>query len=770
MGRFLSKRACCLLVALLLLAGFISAAAVAAESPQFTNTAWTQGDTAENRDGTAETDRTGFSNTTQVQKDATGNHESDVLIPGDRKVCENQHYEMYYNEETSVLKVRHLDNGYIWASGRVNDNTAQMTASWERFAHCLVSAEFVDTGTMTTSSGMPNFKAQRTVYLENGIEVTVPFSKVDCSVMVRILLEEDGLFISVPDETIVMNEERKLLSKLYVLPFFGASMAGEGDGYLLIPDGCGALIRFGAARTGTGSYTGRIYGDDLSIRAVGSSALVSGMTMPAESVRLPVFGIVHGYQQNSVLCEITGGAEYCEIVANPAGNMIDWYWAAPRFIYNERYFQQDNTGSGFILSQPEANEVNASFRIRFFSGDEANYVSMGNSYRDTLIERGWLSETVRTDDSVPLMLDCLMAESEDTGLWTSNVVLTELSDLKKWDEVLRKAGIDQVIYSLRGAAKNGYSRSDASDFGLWHRIGSEAEAKDLIDQGMCLVYNKDMITLFPNQMNRNYYSYAINRSFAERDYQGYLDEKVYFASLRGIQKIAAQAEENSLEGISVDALGTLLMGNFKSGSSYSRGYAMEEITRILAQIQESQDYVLLQNPNAYALPYADAAYDLPLNNSRYLFETDCVPFLQIVLSGCMDQFTQSNYVVRSENRADILRLIDYNVCPRFTVTAADETKLAKTNSNMLFCSEFDMLSDEIKEIYKMVDDALSPVQGASVIQRAVPEDDFVITSYSNGWSILINYSDSAKTENGIAVPEYSAVTVLTEQLSADRRD
>lgn len=148
-----------------------------------------------------------------------------------------------------------------------------------------------------------------------------------------------------------------------------------------------------------------------------------------------------------------------------------------------------------------------------------------------------------------------------------------------------------------------------------------------------------------------------------------------------------------------------------------------------------------------------------------MFETDAVPLLQIVLDGCAEQFSTANYVVRGENLTDILRLIDYNVYPQFTLTAADEMVLAKTNSNMIYCSQFDVLSDEIKTIYQMVNDSLSLVQGASVVQREVPQDDLVITSYSNGWSILINYSDQLITVSGICLPGCSALTVRTDQLA-----
>lgn len=768
MGRKAFKKGRILIAAILLLAIGVSLAFACGAEIRWLGTRQSQNDADESIQD--ELSGTLFTNNTRVRQDITGSHASDTLIEGDHLVCENPRLQMYFNEETSILKIRDLDNGYIWASGKVNESTAEMTASWEKFAHCLVSAEFIDKGTMTTSTAMPNFKKQTTAYRENGIDVTVPFSKTDCTVTVCIRLEEDGLSVSVPDDTILMNEERKVLSKLYVLPFFGASMAGEGEGYLIIPDGCGALIRFGASIVGTGSYAGRIYGQDLSVSAVGSGALVSGATLPSKTVSLPVFGIVHGYKQNGVMYEITQGQEYCEIVASPAGNKIDWYWAAPHFVYNERYFQQDNAGSGFILAQEQPNKVNAAFRMRFFSGDNADYVGMGQKYRELLIQREVLAQTVQTDETIPLMLDCLMAESEDTGIFTQALKLTTLADLENWRYDLGSVGIERVVYSLRGAGRGGYSKSDATNFGLWRKIGSESEAQRLMDGGMNLIYNKDMLMLFSGQMNQTYYSYAIDRGFVEQDYQGYLDDTVYFASVRGIWKIVGQADENPFDRISVNSLSNLLMGNYRAGDIYTRTDAMEQIKDALAQLRENQQYVMLQTPNEYALPYADAIYDLPLENSGYLFETDSVPFLQIVMGGSVDQFTQANYVVRAENRSDILRLIDYNVYPQFTVTAADETELAKTNSNMLYCSQFDTLFDDIQQIYHMVDAALSPVQGASMIRREVIQNDFVITTYSNGCSILINYSGSEITVQGVAVPAYSAITVSTELLEMNRGD
>ena len=206
-----------------------------------------------------------------IKEEVKGTHSSDKLNEDDRLVCTSTTLSMYYNENTSILKVVDNRNDYVWSSGQQNEKTEELSKRWKNFSHCLVSGEFIDVSTMTVSSYNPNFDSQKTTYLPNGFEVQLSFENVDCSLLVRIMLEDDKLTVQVPDDNIVIEDEKFVLSRLYVLPFFGATMAGDNDGYLFVPDGSGALIRFGEAMTGiSSSYVGRIYGNDEAIIGVGN--------------------------------------------------------------------------------------------------------------------------------------------------------------------------------------------------------------------------------------------------------------------------------------------------------------------------------------------------------------------------------------------------------------------------------------------------------------------------------------------------------------------
>ena len=58
----------------------------------------------------------------------------------------------------------------------------------------------------------------------------------------------------------------------------------------------------------------------------------------------------------------------------------------------------------------------------------------------------------------------------------------------------------------------------------------------------------------------------------------------------------------------------------------------------------------MYQPNGYLWKYTSEMYDLPLTGGQLLYESDTVPFLQIVLNGSADLFSAP------VNTADVLRI------------------------------------------------------------------------------------------------------------------
>jgi hypothetical protein len=165
-----------------------------------------------------------------------------------------------------------------------------------------------------------------------------------------------------------------------------------------------------------------------------------------------------------------------------------------------------------------------------------------------------------------------------------------------------------------------------------------------------------------------------------------------------------------------------------------------------------------RRPNQYLWPYTDRFIDTPMFSSRFLLQTDMVPFLQLVLNGTMEMY--SPYVNFSfYTDRDILRIIDFNVSPSFLITQLPSYHLAQTNSSDFFSTEFIQFEELIHSVYEQVNEALRHVIGADWVNREILENGAVVNSYSNGVSIIINYTNDRVIVNGVTVEPLSAKVV-----------
>lgn len=118
----------------------------------------------------------------------------------------------------------------------------------------------------------------------DGVKVTYKFKKAGITVPLCLVLGENYLEATVDVSGIKESKESRKLTKLSIMNSFGA--AGSDDkGYFVIPDGSGALINFNNGKTNAKSYTGMVYGRDITKVPV---------TMPdnIKQVYFPMYGIV----------------------------------------------------------------------------------------------------------------------------------------------------------------------------------------------------------------------------------------------------------------------------------------------------------------------------------------------------------------------------------------------------------------------------------------------------------------------------------------------
>lgn len=128
-------------------------------------------------------------------------------------------------------------------------------------------------------------------------------------------------------------------------------------------------------------------------------------------------------------------------------------------------------------------------------------------------------------------------------------------------------------------------------------------------------------------------------------------------------------------------------------------------------------------------------------NSQYIYETDTVPFIQIVLKGSIDYYAPySNMGFYSPT--DILRLIEYGAYPSFVLTALTNDELKYTAiSDSYYSTYYEHWLDVIVSTYNTINNVLSKFEGKQIVDRTVLKEGVVKVDYDGDVSIIVNYTN-----------------------------
>jgi hypothetical protein len=161
-------------------------------------------------------------------------------------------------------------------------------------------------------------------------------------------------------------------------------------------------------------------------------------------------------------------------------------------------------------------------------------------------------------------------------------------------------------------------------------------------------------------------------------------------------------------------------------------------------------------PNDYLFDYLQAYYDMPVTDSGYIYTTETVPFLQIVLAGYVPYYGKAlNF--SSNLQVDLLRHVDYGVYPSYFLSEGVTAEILNTYMNWIYTSSYGQWGQEIEETYLWLNSLLAPVKGAEIESRERIAPGVVATTYSNGQQIVVNYNNAPFELDGLTIEGLDAV-------------
>lgn len=682
-------------------------------------------------------------------------------------VAESESYKLWYYEPRFSIKLENKITGTVMES-TVSDDMLRgnLNKSWKGYVQSGIVIYAIKGTTNTYQVDMNTCKNTITTYaIENGICANIFFTDYQFGLAVEVTLEGDDLVVRVPDGSITEKKKDTYISTVSLFPMLGHSYLGEKDGYMLIPDGNGALIYLNdkEGRYSSG-FSRLIYGVDYGFEQTDNSSYLwdrfETVTDP-NAVTAPIFGMAHTSCDQAYLAIVESGDERCSIEAQPNGVMIDYNRCFARFLLRDIFVQPLNNSNSGTVKTVETDRLHADLQVRYclLHGEDANYSGMANTYREHLLETG---QIVQADCGYNTRVDLMGTDREEFLLGTTAVTMTTTENAAEIFAQLRQLGVGSMLSVYKGWQKGGAYSWPISNYKADSAIGGTDALTKLIQEQAelgCDVYLYNNATLVNDSTTA--FTFDVMKMVNKRTFKIETRDQVYdlfyylLPSKTGgnLSRLTADLNGEGLSNLALTGITNTLFSYSSKGSYYSRSDTMASFVSSIGAADEKLN-LLLENPNVYLWKYADAYLDMPVGSSDYLYVDQDIPFLSMVLKGVLPMYSQ--YVNFEANKAEnFLQMVESGIYPSFYLTWGETSQLLYTNSSNLYSLEFETYKDTVAEYDAQLRQLAEQTKGANIVFHETLASGVVKVTYSNGVEIYVNYTEQDFTADGITVAALS---------------
>src|SRR5574344_2221424 len=685
----------------------------------------------------------------------------------------NDKIELYFNEDEAILAIRVIETGYVWYSSPLDWDADERASGFTKNAlPSLLSIRAKDmNSTFRPANSYINVVSRgglKVKEISNGIRLVHKFTKEGITIPLDVTLDGNSILMSVP-----LNEIKELpdddpdnKSKLKLLdfeidPYFGAAESSE-DGFILVPDGSGAVIKFNNKRSET-VYQQYIYGRD-------NSVVPTKKKNVSETVSLPIFGLSR--EGAGFIGVVEGSAARGIINAETAGQMTSYNAVGASCIVRDfdAFTFRERTGTPRdvrIFEKTDLSTLEDVFSVRYiFLDDKENSLAgMANAYRKYLQDNSKFP-TEKNDADPALVLNFIGASIKKRPVagipMNLDVPFTTFDQARETIESLQELGVTNFVVKYDGWVKGGILGKYPSKATASAQLGGNRELKKLIDfcneQGIPFYAGGDFVDLYQtdaSHINELDVNHAINRSPVKiPDYRmsTFTDEKASDAYPYYILRAPYVADycktlmktfdkKYAAVGIAPDSLGNEVTSDFGTKGT-SRVKTVETFRSLLEEYSASHS-VLLSRPFDYALAYTSYATDLPMQSSMFDIETETVPFYQMVLKGYIPFSNLPGN--RSTTLDDYkLGLLETGADVSY-LWIAEHPEYVRDSRMQWFMNVYrDDWLNEAADLYAEVSKVTSLVKGKSITSYT-REGTIHTTVFSNGVTVTVNYGDKTYT-------------------------
>ncbi len=726
------------------------------------------------------------------------------VIDGHVYVAESSAFELYVEESTASIILRSKENGTLIRS-TVEDEEAYVRSSqlpaFNRITSGITLNPIKYDGSTDSRSGsydqgnsLVSSRDATITYdaVDNGFVAHLNFDnhKNDLSLTglniqfdLKVTIDDQGLHVSIPKDSINENFDSEklcyLMGDVYVYPLLGYTDRGDTEGYMILPDGNGIIVEHsdlyedGIAKYKS-PYEERVYGSDISfaIATTDSADKERADLNPVEDVIAPYFGMVHSYaslndgshEKDVAVLGIIEEGEYNAFITGSFNGINACFenYAFANVVYREKYEQPTDNASGSSKSTA-SDMLTGDLAITYVltSGDEANYSGLANKCREVLMENG---ELVKGEDlDYDVRLDFMGLDKENFLLFRRNVVATTVADIESIIANLQENGVENISAYYDGWQKDGMYNLPNTEYKVDADLGGNTALEELVKKyegsSVSLSLMQDVLNINDVTSNSTFTAAKmINKktySYTDRFLNVYKTFKYLTPSKTNefAKELAANMKKDGLTNITFSGFTDTLFTYSLKSVTYSRESAMEEYTSALQAIVDEGMNVSLDKPSMYLWKYTDEFLNMPNGSSMYVYATEEIPFLSLLLKGNMKVY--SDYVNYEANQTEFfLHLIETGTYPSFLLTKESPTVLQYTNSSWNYSSEAEKYTKVISEFNAELEKVNAHTKDAYITNHEMHYDgnaNLTKVTYSNGAVVYVNHGEEAVSVDNVTI-------------------
>lgn len=582
-------------------------------------------------------------------------------------------------------------------------------------------------------------------------------------------LEGNDLVVEVPMDEMQYRDEYPLYY-LSVLPYFGAT-GTEDEGFMLVPEGGGAIINFNNGKVAQSNYYANIYGWDM--------AQVRTALVHETRAYYSVFGMSKG--DNSFLCILEDGAPYAAIQADVSGRNHSYNYVNAQYniTHREQYDVSDKYNGEMYVYEPVIPQEDLITRYRFV--DSGDYVDMAKAYNEYLTEEYGADFTLNDDTDTPVNVEIVGAVDkvkQVVGIPVSRPLkLTSYEEAQAIINDLLDKGVENMSVKYTGWMNGGVKQKMLNKVKLISDLGSKKDLQGLIDYANAndITVYLDGITDYAldsgmwdgfmatfdaarlvSKEKAELYEYS-TVMYGQRD-----DLDPYYLLKASVAKEMAEnllaTTENYGAGTSFQNIGKDLSSDFTRKAPQSRQATLNVQEQLLKEASDAGKDIMINMGNDYAIAYADMVTNMDLSGSEYTIIDKTVPFYQLAIHGYVN-YTGESLNLTQNFEDELLRSAEYGAGLSFTFTEETAFALQKTLYTQYFGADYASWQERMMEIYTRYNQELGHVYNQKMVDHEYVSDTVTCTTYEDGTKVYVNYGyeDYKAGAVNVAARDYKAV-------------